>query len=116
MDLKTLRSRLPKVTTITLEDGSAWHIRKLSAAMGQSISNAFKAAGHIDPNGPEPSAGEMLDAYSLLLSKAVCDEAGTLLLDNDEGRAELKNLDMPTIQELAKHVQEWSLPSDAKKN
>lgn len=116
MDLATLKSRIVKVKAVTLSDGSAWNLRKLSATVGIAVSNAFTAAGHVDPDGPEPSQEQVLDAHALLLSKSLCDEAGALLLDSDEGRAELKNLDYPTIQELAKEAQEWSTPSNSKKN
>jgi hypothetical protein len=116
MNLEELKSRTIKVKKVTLKDGSEWHIRKLSATLGIAVGAAFKAAGHTDPNGPEPSQEQMLSAYSLLLSKTVCDEAGALGLDTDEGRAELKNMDYPTVQELAGEVQEWSIPDSAKKN
>lgn len=116
MNLEELKKRHAKVTKTVLSDGSEWHIRKLSAALSIAISAAFKAAGHTDPDGPEASQEQMLDAYSLLLSKAICDEAGVLSLDSDEGRAELKNLDFGTIQELTLKAQEWSLPDTAKKN
>lgn len=116
MNLDELKKRTIKVAKVSLSDGSEWHIRKLSATVGIAVGNAFMAAGHTDPNGPAPSQEQMLDAHSLLLSKAVCSEAGDLLLDSDEGRAALKDLDYPTIQELSSKAQEWSIPDGAKKN
>ncbi len=116
MNLDELKARTVKVTKVTLDDGSEWHLRKLSATVAIAVGNAFLAAGHTDPNGSAPSQEQSLDAHSLLLSKAVCNEAGELLLDSDEGRMTLKELDYPTIQELANKAQEWSVPGSAKKN
>lgn len=114
MNIDELKKRLSKVTKVTLDDGSEWHVRKLSAALGIALSNSFKSAGHTNPDGQEASQEQMLDAYSLLLSKALCDETGALSLDSDEGRTELQNLDFGTIQELTCKVQEWSLPASKK--
>lgn len=116
MNLDELKSRTIKVKKVTLSDGSEWHIRKVSAVVGIAISNAFKDAGHTNPEGSEPSDEQLLEAYSLLLSKSVCSEAGVLELDSDEGREWFKSLDYPTIQELAGESQEWTLPGSAKKN
>jgi len=115
VNLESLKKRHAKVIKVTLADGSEWTIRKLGAALSLELSNKFKAAGHTDPNGQEASQEQMLEAYSELLSKAICDESGTLSLDSDEGRAELKNLDFGTITELTTKVQESSV-STAKKN
>jgi hypothetical protein len=115
MNLDELKKRNAAYTTLTLEDGSAWRVKKLSAAVGIAIGKAFQAAGHTDPNGAEPSTDELLNAYSLLLSNVLCDEAGVLTLDTDEGRDELKKLDMATILELGEKAQEACMGT-AKKN
>jgi hypothetical protein len=116
MNLDELKKRnAANIKPITLSDGSALFLRKLTAAVGIAVGKAFQAAGHTDPDGPEPSAEKQAEAYALLLSKTVCDEAGALTLDSDEGRAQLMLLDLPTVQELGAEAQAWCLAS-AKKN
>jgi hypothetical protein len=116
MNLEELKKRnAASITTVTLADGSVWQLRKLNAAAGIAVGRAFQAAGHTDPDGPEPSPEKQMEAYSLLLSKTICDEAGNLVLDTDEGRAELLKLDFAAVQELGTAAQEWCL-SAAKKN
>lgn len=116
MNLDRLKERIAaNVTTVTLEDGSEWRLRKLTAAVGIAVGAAFRAAGHTDPDGPEPSPEKQAEAYALLLSKTICDESGALVLDSDEGRGALAQLDMPTVLELGSKAQEWCL-SGAKKN
>jgi uroporphyrinogen-III synthase len=116
MNLEELKKRnAGRITKVTLGDGSEWQLCKLTAAVGMAIGRAFMAAGHTDPNGPEPPPEKQAEAYALLLSKTICDEAGNLILDSDEAREELLKLDLPTIQELGAHAQSWSLTT-AKKN
>lgn len=116
MNLDELKKRnAANITKVVISDGSEWMFRKMTAACGMAVGRAFQAAGHTDPNGPEPSADQLAEAYSLLLSKTVCDEAGNLVLDSDEARAELSKLDFGTMQELGAKAQEWNLPA-AKKN
>jgi hypothetical protein len=118
MDLESLKKRnAANVKPVQVADLSL-HLRKLTAADGMAVGKAFQAAGHTDPNGPEPSAEQFVIAFALLLSKTVCDEAGTLTLDSDEGRAEIAKLDFRTLQELATAAQQWSglIGDDSKKN
>lgn len=115
MNLEELKKRVAKNTAVTLKDGSVWPMRKLSAATGIAIGKAFMAAGHVDPDGPEPEPQKLIDAYSLLLSKVLCDESGALSLDSDEGREYLQQLDLETILELGEQAQEICL-GGAKKN
>lgn len=116
MNLDELKKRnVAKVTKVTLDDGSEWNLRKMAAAVGMAVGRAFLAAGHVDPNGPEPTAEKQAEAYALLLSKTLCDADGVLLFDSDEARTELMNLDLATMQTLGTKAQEWNLP-ESKKN
>jgi hypothetical protein len=116
MNLESLKARnAANVKQVTV-DGLTLHLRKLTAAAGMLVGKAFQAAGHIDPNGPEPSPEAYAEAYALLLSKTVCDESGALTLDSDEGREELRKLDFRAAQELSLAAQEWSGLVDSKKN
>lgn len=116
MNLEELKKRnAANVKKSTLSDGSVWYFRKMPAACAMAIGRAFAAAGHTDPNGPEPSTTQLAEAYALLLSKATCNEAGEVTLDSDDGRAELLKLDFNTTQEAVNEAQEWCL-SAAKKN
>ena len=116
MNLDELKKRnAANIKPVTLGDGSALFLRNLTAAVGIAVGKAFQAAGHTDPDGPEPSPEKQEEAYALLLSKTVCDEAGALTLDSDEGRAQLRLLDFATVQELGLAAQDWCL-SSAKKN
>ena len=118
MNLESLKKRnAANVKPVQVADLSL-HLRKLTAADGMAVGKAFQAAGHTDPNGPEPSTEQFTVAYALLLSKTICDETGTLTLDSDEGRAELAKLDFQTAQQLGKEAQEWSglIGDDSKKN
>jgi hypothetical protein len=114
VNLESLRKR--NVCKVALEDGSEWHLRKLSASASAIVGNAFLAAGHTDPDGPPPTTEQRADAFALLLSKSICDESGALTLDSDEARQELANLDAQTLLELGAKAQEWSTPAQSKKN
>jgi hypothetical protein len=113
VNLESLRQRKPKITTVVLEDGSEWRVRKVSAATAIALSKVFLATGNTDPDSPEAPIEQRLEAFSLFISKALCDEAGNLTLDTDEGRAELMNLDIDTLTEL---VFKLSTPTESKKN
>lgn len=118
MNLESLKARnAANITSVTVGDLSL-HLRKLTAADGMAVGKAFQAAGHTDPNGPEPTSEQFAVAYAILLSKTICDEAGTLTLDSDEGRTELQKLDFQTAQQLGEHAQKWSglLGDESKKN
>jgi hypothetical protein len=114
VNLESLRKR--SVKQVTLSDGSVWHIRKMSATASQLIGEAFQAAGHTNPDGPEPTTEQRSAAFALLLSKAICDESGVVTLDSDEARQELANLDAETLLELGTAAQEWNMPAQSKKN
>jgi hypothetical protein len=113
MNLESLKARKPKVTTIVLADGSEWLARKVSAAVAIELSKTLLATGHTDPDSPEAPLEERLKAFSLFISKAICDESGALTLNTDEGRAELMNQDIDTLTEL---VFKLSTPTESKKN
>jgi hypothetical protein len=118
VDLARLKARnAANVTSISVGDLSL-HLRKLTAADGMAVGKAFQDAGHTDPNGPEPTSEQFAVAYAILLSKTICDEAGNLTLDSDEGRAELQKLDFQTAQQLGEAAQKWSglLQDESKKN
>lgn len=116
MNLESLKARNAKnVTSIEL-DGEKVYLRKLSAGDGMAVGKSFQAAGHTDPNGPEPPPEAFAEAYALLLSKTLCDEAGNLTCDTDDARAELRKLDFQSAQTLSMKAQEWSGLGESKKN
>lgn len=116
MNLESLKKRnAANVTSMNL-DGETIYLRKLTAADGMAVGKSFQDAGHTDPNGPEPSMESYANAYALLLSKTLCDEAGNLTCDSDEARDELRKLDFQTAQSLSSKAQEWSGLGESKKN
>jgi hypothetical protein len=116
MNLESLKARnAANVTSMEL-DGEKVYLRKLSAGDGMAVGKAFQAAGHTDPNGPEPSTEAFAEAYAILLSKTLCDAAGNLTLDSDDGRAALRQLDFQAAQALSQKAQEWSGLGESKKN
>jgi hypothetical protein len=116
VNLESLKAR-NAANVISMElDGEKVYLRKLSAGDGMAVGKAFQAAGHNDPNGPEPPPEAFAEAYALLLSKTLCDEAGNLTCDSDEGRAELRKLDFQSAQTLSVMAQEWSGLGESKKN
>jgi hypothetical protein len=118
MNLESLKKRnAANILPVTVAELTLC-LRKLTAADGMAVGKAFQAAGHTDPNGPEPTTEQFAVAYALLLSKTICDETGTLTLDSDEGRSELQKLDFQTAQQLGTKAQEWSglMEDSSKKN
>lgn len=116
MDLARLKERNAKNVLPVEYDGETWHLRKLTVAAGQAIRAAYIKAGHTDPEGTEPDSEQLGEAYALMLSKTLCDPAGKLAFDSDEGRDELRNLDREAAQFLFDKAQEWNDLADSKKN
>lgn len=112
MNLETLKKRnAENVKQVTLADGQVVHLRKMTATDGLEVSKALLAAGHTDPDSPEPDVSEFVKFHVLILSKTIVEQTETgweHALNSDEGRKELAKLDFATLQLLSVAAQEWN--------
>lgn len=123
MSLQKLRDRnASNIKPVQLGEETIY-FRKLTAAEGEEYGKALLAAGHTDPDGPEPTAEQKFAAHILLLSRSIVSQDAegkwVLCLDSDEGRTELHNLSFADATYLHLEALRWSGmidESESKKN
>lgn len=88
-----MRQRQP-INGIVL-DGREVYVEKISAAVGYEFSGRLTASQRWE---------DEFEAIIWLLSKALCDAAGTHFLDSDQGRAMLREIDFGEYNTLVREV------------
>jgi hypothetical protein len=91
MNLETLRQKILGQTKTVEVGGETYRIQKLSAVDGLEVDELLRS---LETEGDGEDAKiknpeDLVRLYSLLVSKAVVDEAGNKTLDTDECRQEL---------------------------
>lgn len=106
MNLEAIQKHL---RTVTQKEwmGNIIYLRKIGAKDGIEIFNSIKELASKDRN-PAEDQMETVKFNAKIISKAMADEVGELVLDNDDGRELLAAMNFKELTELGQIVLEHS--------
>lgn len=98
MNLEAIQKHLRTVTKMEWE-GKVIYLRKIGAADGIEIFTSIKSLAS-ENRSPHDDMTETMKFNAKVISKSLADESGELVLDSDEGRATLENMNFNELAEL----------------